>query len=478
MSNSTQAEPFERPDPERSVPQLDGIVINRLLGQGGMGVVYKGLHTRLCIPVAVKVLLGRKHSAADDRMLNEARLAAKVNHPNVARVYDVNIQKDATYIVQEFVDGESIADMIDRCAAQKAWLDETRVLELAADAARGLAAIHREGILHLDIKPDNILVQKRDGVAKIVDLGLARRNEPRIPQSDDAEKANSVYGTPGFMSPEQIQDMELTHTTDLYSLGATIYEMLTNLPAFPGGARDLLAIFQQQIHSDPPNPVNVRGNVSGATSAIVTDLLQCEPNHRPASAKILLERLVEARRALEKTPAASGFAPAQSALRSENPANIVCIDDDMVLCEFVSDALKASGHEVQSFNSGAPALQHLVVNNADLVLLDMEMPGANGLKVCHAIRALPNCQDVPIVFMSGVSDLHTIDTAIKLGATDYLIKPVNISDLLARVQCLTRLCQVQRERTALEDQYKKMSSRNTAILRGSGKNSNSERSGR
>ena len=476
MSESTQAEPFERPDPERAVPQLDGIVINRLLGQGGMGVVYKGLHTRLCIPVAVKVLLGRKHSAADDRMLNEARLAAKVNHPNVARVYDVNIQKDATYIVQEFVDGESIADMIDRCAAQKAWLDETRVLELAADAARGLAAIHREGILHLDIKPDNILVQKRDGVAKIVDLGLARRNEPRVPQPEEtAGKPNSVYGTPGFMSPEQIQDLELTHTTDLYSLGATLYEMLTNLPAFPGGARDLLAIFQQQIHSPPPNPAVVRGNVSSATSAIVTDLLQCEPTQRPASAKVLLERLVEARRALETSPAASGFAPAQSALRAASPANIVCIDDDMVLCEFVGDALKAAGHEVQTFNSGAPGLQHLVVNNADLVLLDMEMPGANGLKVCHAIRALPNCRDVPIVFMSGVSDLHTIDTAIKLGATDYLIKPVNISDLLARVQCLTRLCQVQRERNALEDQYKKMSTRNTAI---NGKNSNSERSGR
>lgn len=471
MTQSTQKDGVEPPDPDRPVPQLDGIVINRLLGQGGMGIVYKGLHTRLCIPVAVKVL-GARRPTADSQMMNEARLAAKVNHPNVARVYDVNLQKDAMYIVQEFVDGESVADMIDRCAAQKVWLDEARVLELAADAARGLSAIHREGILHLDIKPDNIIVQKRDGVAKIVDLGLAKRNEPRVLKEDDG-KPGSVYGTPGFMSPEQIQDMELDTTTDLYSLGSTIYEMLTNLPAFPGGARDLLAIFQMQTHGEPPDPSTIRAGLSPATVAIVRACLQCDPASRPASAKELLERLIDARRALDKSPVPEPKTAPSPLLHAEKPATVVCVDDDIALCEFVAEALSTAGHKVHTFNSGAPALQHLVVHSADLVLLDMEMPGANGLKVCNAIRALPNCMDVPIVFMSGVSDLHTIDMAIKTGATDYLIKPVIMADLLTRVQCLTRLCQVQRERSALEAQYKKMSTRTSVILQRGGKSEGS-----
>jgi serine/threonine protein kinase len=255
---------------------LGGCKIQSLLGRGGMGTVYKAHHLALDKPVAIKVLAGHLESDAEfvERFLREARAAAKVDHPNVIHVLNVSEENALHFIILQFVDGENVEQLQERTGK----LDLQKATKIAHAAASGLEALHAQSIVHRDIKPANIMIAK-DGSVKITDFGLARNLKAA---SKFTTVSGAFMGTPGFISPEQVDGPAVDHRADLYSLGVVYYMMLSN--ELPFNAINALEMATQRVTLDPiPLETHVP-NVDKRAAAIVKKLLQKDPNARFADA--------------------------------------------------------------------------------------------------------------------------------------------------------------------------------------------------
>ncbi|MDP2275681.1 MAG: serine/threonine-protein kinase [Archangium sp.] len=202
------------------------------LGSGGMGVVYRARDPRLGRDVAIKTL--PPSSLADPARLHrfeqEARAASALNHPNVLAVFDVGREGDTPFLVTELLEGQTLRERID-----EGRLPPRKVIELAMHVAQGLAAVHEKGIVHRDLKPDNLFLT-HDGQLKILDFGVARTTEGLAPPTGTLPltQSGAVMGTAGYMAPEQVRGRPADARSDLFALGAIIYECLTGQMAFPG----------------------------------------------------------------------------------------------------------------------------------------------------------------------------------------------------------------------------------------------------
>ena len=232
-----------------------------LLGVGGMGEVYRARDPRLKRDVAIKVLAhAGTHPAQYRRLLDEAQAASALNHPNIVTVYDVGTENGVPYVVSELVEGTSL-----RALASRAPLPVREVLDLAVQMADGLAAAHQAGITHRDLKPENVMVT-RDGRVKILDFGLALVGRPGV--ADEAETMSQgglrLAGTVPYMSPEQARGATVDFRTDQFSLGLTLYELVTGRRAFRAetAAQVLAAILDDEAEPiakiNPKVPAPVR----------------------------------------------------------------------------------------------------------------------------------------------------------------------------------------------------------------------------
>jgi serine/threonine protein kinase len=261
--------------------------LDRKLGEGGMATVYCGTDTVLRRRVAVKVL--RQQYAADEefvrRFYHEAESAAKLSHPNIVNTYDVGREGDVYYIVMELVDGPSLAEII----AADGKLPEPVAIDYAAQICTGLAYAHRAGLLHRDIKPANILVT-RDDVVKLSDFGIARAVSQ---QTMAMTKPGLVMGSVYYISPEQARGEELRESSDLYSAGIVLYQMLTGTLPYTGESPVTVAL---KHIGDPVPSLDANAlNISPALAAIVNKLLQKNPENRFQSASQVATALREAR---------------------------------------------------------------------------------------------------------------------------------------------------------------------------------------
>jgi predicted Ser/Thr protein kinase len=219
--------------------------IEEALGRGGMGVVHRAVDTRLGRPVAVKFLPAEftRDPERKRRFFQEARAASAVNHPAIAQVYDVDEEDGAAFIVMELVAGKTVRTLL-----ENRELDLLGALEIGAQVASGLARAHEAGIVHRDIKAENIMVTP-DGHAKVLDFGLAKLLEPpgegrESPSPDDIShvetlartQAGLVLGTLRYMSPEQARGLSVDHRSDIFSLGIVLYEMVTGQLPFSGNS--------------------------------------------------------------------------------------------------------------------------------------------------------------------------------------------------------------------------------------------------
>jgi len=276
--------------------------VEELLGQGGMGVVYRARDTRLGRPVALKVLPPEFSRDQDrkGRFLQEARAAAAVTHPSIAQVYDVDEGPEGLFIAMELVEGKTVKALI-----QGRELDLLGALEIATQVGGGLQKAHEAGVVHRDIKPENIVVTP-DGHAKILDFGLAKLLEPTAPQAPEGishmetlakTQAGFVLGTLRYMSPEQARGQAVDHRSDIFSLGIVLYEMVTGQLPFSGTtALDTL----HAIAFEETRPMTaLRPNLPPSLQRVVTRCLRKRPQDRYPDAKELVGDLKTIQREVE-----------------------------------------------------------------------------------------------------------------------------------------------------------------------------------
>jgi serine/threonine protein kinase len=238
-----------------ALPAIGSVIekyrIEQVLGTGGFAAVYRATHLLLRIPVALKLLkpkvLKQKPLLAE-LLCEEARFAAQLNHPNVVRVFDVTHNPKITYIVMEYIDGESLLQVLQR----KGRLRPDKALLVGMEVTQGLKAALAQGLIHRDIKPANILIDRKN-VAKIVDLGLAQQSDDLSKASRTSEADKMIVGTPMYMAPEQAARPEdVDYRVDVYSLGATLYHAITGRAPFQHDDGVKLLMMHQRDPVVPP----------------------------------------------------------------------------------------------------------------------------------------------------------------------------------------------------------------------------------
>ncbi|HEX2180440.1 MAG TPA: protein kinase [Actinomycetota bacterium] len=279
--------PLEAPETRAPVPDLPSVaggryVARAFLGQGGRKQVFRALDTRLDREVALSVIHTEGlDQASIERVRREARAMARLgDHPNIVNIFDVGEEPGLIFLIAELMPGGSVDELLNRARGPLAL---ERVLTVARQVAAALEYVHEQGVVHRDIKPANVWLS-RDGTAKLGDFGLAAGT-----QAVKLTSEGMMLGTVAYMAPEQATGGEVDARSDLYSLGALLYEAATGKPPFAGD--DAIAVISQQIHTAPVAPTWHNPGVPPALESLILDLLAKSPADRPQSAAEVLARL-------------------------------------------------------------------------------------------------------------------------------------------------------------------------------------------
>jgi len=265
--------------------------VGRLIGAGGMGEVYLAEDETLNRKVALKLLPARftRDEERVRRFQREARAASALNHPNIITIYEIGHADSVHYIATEYIEGETLRELM-----AKRRLNAGEVLDFAIGVASALAAAHDAGIIHRDIKPENVMVRP-DGYVKVLDFGLAKLAEPESALQDSSTGA--VLGTLLYISPEQARAQQPDNRSDLYALGAVMYEMVTGQPPVRGD--NFIDIANAIVNEIPQAPSHYVSSVPPELDRIILKLLEKDRNNRYPSARQLLSDLHTLRRELE-----------------------------------------------------------------------------------------------------------------------------------------------------------------------------------
>src|ERR1700733_1596898 len=393
--------------------------LEALLGEGGMGEVFRARDTRLGRPVAIKVIRAEQAQRPDFRIRfqREARATAALNHPHICTLYDVGEQEGASYLVMEYVEGQTLAARL-----REGPLPLDQLLRRATEASQALAAAHERGIIHRDLKPANLMLTPA-GV-KVLDFGLAKFSGPKSPAMD-ATGAHTILGTPAYMSPEQTRGEELDPRSDLFSFGCVLYEAATGVRPFRGSS--LPEILREVVSGHPRPPSSLRPELPAGWDSILMRTLAKDRDRRYQSAADLFSALEELR---------GGVQLPGPRLEERQPDPVFGREKELgKLEELLSSAMQGSGRVV--LVSGEPgigktALTGMFVyrakkHNADLLLargacveqygageaylpfLDvlgslLQSPGRERVVALLRRHAPTWCLQFPAVFSSGAID--------------------------------------------------------------------------
>ena len=450
------------------------------IGRGGMGIVFRVHDLELDEEVAIKVL--SPDWETDDQQLltrfkREINLNRKIKHPNVARIHDFGMSGDFPYITMEFVPGADLRTLIQR----EGRLAPPTAISILRQIALGSDAAHRLGIIHRDLKSQNVMVEESGAVA-ILDFGLARGK-----QSVTLTLDSVMVGTPHYMSPEQALGRPTDARSDVYSIGVMGYEMLTGKVPFDGESP--LVIAMKHVSEPIPEEMSRFPDISPELSSIILRALAKNPDARFPSAAELEAELAMLRpfapAALpgpvvfppeapvpgpdwpqiepDSTPLPSGpgapvpsvpgrtfdvsaasipagkaatpfgpKAPPAPPKKTRRPVILIVSDDARTRTD-LSDEFGRYACESIGAASGEKALELLLKEDVDLVLMDTSLPGMDGFDVTRILRSQPVTTDLPVVLMSARIDRSRFAFAIQSGATDYMLRQAKSETIVGRL---------------------------------------------
>jgi len=408
------------------------------IGTGGMGEVWRAEDTKLLRHVAIKILPRQLAADAEwkERFLREARAIAQVNHPAIATIYSIDEHEDTLFMVMELVEGEPLSQMIARGPLTPA--DAVRV---AAHVADGLAEAHEKGIVHRDIKPDNILVSKK--VVKILDFGIAKQiggtADPSLTQG------GMVIGTPHYMSPEQALGRAVEARTDIFSLGVVLYEMLSGTKPFQAEAATQVLL--QIVMNEPRDIAEAAPAVTPALAAIVRRCMEKQADNRYQNCEELRKALIRSlnqepsRVSRSQVPTVSSpklSTPKVSpASRPAAPRRALVADDDPAARYIVASVLQRHHIDYDEVSNGADAVKLLKANHYTFVFIDLLMPRIDGWGVIDYLRSRRPAPLPRTIVITGVQN-QKLSTADQDVVSGLLYKPIDIAQVEKIVSSIER----------------------------------------
>jgi serine/threonine protein kinase len=408
--------PISNPGYTWEGPQIGSIIDGSYrvvgpLGQGGMGVVLLAVDQRLEREVAVKLIRPAyvANKKAHDRFLIEARAMARVHHENVVEIYAFGQIGGSPYFIMEYIPGNNIANWLDERILEDRLPSIDEALGYLDQVCRGVSAIHASGAVHGDLKPSNILLGPASRVA-ITDLGLSRLFDNTGKVGD-----HPMAGTPAYLAPEfSRHDLpsHLLQRSDIYSLGVIAYEMLTGEPAYDiVTTQDMLSAHG----APPPLPSRVRPELSTAFDGPLLQALCADPGRRTPSADQFRRQLMTARDAIHAR---------------RGPIRILVADDDNDFLTLARETLAYGlpGAEIETVSDGNAALAAIDREPAALAVIDLDMPGMNGVELTAALRANYRIPIVVCTASGGAPDWRLLSA---LGADGFLVKPIDPFALVA-----------------------------------------------
>jgi serine/threonine-protein kinase len=307
MTNAQVIELFRHQSSAGRRTRLENFEILSKIGKGAMGAVYKARQISLNRLVALKIL--PPHLAGDkayiSRFLCEARVAAKLNHENTIYIIDVGESKGVYYFAMEYVDGKTAKEILEE---QKVF-DEKRTVEIALQVARALEHASGYGIVHRDIKPGNIMITKGEGLVKLCDFGLAKE----LDLSASLTSHSAVAGTPYYISPEQIRNERVDARTDIYSLGATMFHMVTGSVPFTGKSAPI--VMAKHLHEMPVPPRQINPRISFRLEALILKCMAKDPAERFQTPSELIGTLQQLLEPVKARPAPKPPKPTRRLIR-------------------------------------------------------------------------------------------------------------------------------------------------------------------
>ncbi|MFK8003164.1 MAG: protein kinase [Polyangiales bacterium] len=417
MGKSVLASESERASDDSNPPMIDGAYqVQRIIGEGGMGVVLLAHDHRLKRDVAIKLvakgLLGRP--LIRERFVAEAQAMARVRHENVVQIFARGEHETIPYFVMEYVPGTNLADWMDQRREGEASIDI--VLGIIEQVGRGLDAIHKTGAVHADVKPGNVLIGHSHRIA-LADFGLVRR-------LGTADETGLIVGTPSYLPPEFMSNEVIDGRADVYSLGVMTYEMLTGrLPYDIETLDEYKAEHRSGSTALPPS--TYRPDLSAAFDEAILLAISRNPEERQATAGEFAYELMNAR----------------EELRLSMPGYRIVIADDDEAFRCIAKAILEyafPGGETVVVGDGESALRELDLVKSDLAVIDLDMPGLNGVELTAAIRAKSEHGKLRILVVTaagGATDWRLLQS---LGADGFLVKPLEPLSLVATARRILR----------------------------------------
>lgn len=392
------------------------------IGRGGMGVVYKGRDLRLDRLVALKFLPSSlaNDAGAKARLMNEAKAASALEHPNICAVHEIGETDDGQlFITMPHYKGETLDQKLKR-----GQLSMKEAATIAVQTLQGLAEAHTAGIIHRDIKPANIFLTD-GGQVKILDFGVARKQG-----SVGMTRTRAAIGTLAYMSPEQLRGDQVDHRTDIWSLSVVLYQMLAGVLPFQADYEQ--AMLYMLLH-EPPKPLPaIRSDVPLALDRLIRKGMAKTPAERYKTSR---EMAIELEPYREKAGAVQ-FTSSNDEILPKMVGNILLVEDEPDLANGLSYVFRQNGYAVEVVRNGKTAVDAAETHRPDLIVLDVMLPGMDGFEVCRQLRK--RGISVPVVMLTARAEEVDRVVGLEVGADDYVTKPFSTRELLARVKAHLR----------------------------------------